>query len=79
MHVLIAGGIGITSMTNTIRTFADRGDTRPAVPLYGSKDWKSITFGEDLQTLTTPLDLTLIHVLESPPLSVDGRARLHYC
>jgi ferredoxin-NADP reductase len=39
MHVLIAGGVGVTPMTSLIRTFADRGDKRPVILLYGSKDW----------------------------------------
>jgi ferredoxin-NADP reductase len=39
MHVLIAGGVGVTPMMSLIRTFADRGDKRPVILLYGSKDW----------------------------------------
>ena len=40
MHVLIAGGVGITPMMSMIRTLADQGDKRPVVLLYGSKDWE---------------------------------------
>ena len=43
MHVLIAGGVGVTPMMSMIRTLADRGDKRPVILLYGSKDWESIT------------------------------------
>jgi predicted ferric reductase len=67
MHVLIAGGIGITPMMSMIRTLADRGDRRPVILIYGSRDWDSITFREDLTALETRLDLTIVHVLEDPP------------
>jgi len=67
MHVLIAGGVGITPMTSMIRTLADRGDTRPVILLYGSKDWQSITFREELETLKARLNLTVVHVLADPP------------
>ncbi len=39
MHVLIAGGIGVTPMMSMIRTLADRADQRPVTLLYGSRDW----------------------------------------
>jgi ferredoxin-NADP reductase len=29
----------VTPMMSLIRTFADRGDKRPVILLYGSKDW----------------------------------------
>jgi predicted ferric reductase len=67
MHVLIAGGVGITPMTSMIRTLADRGDPRPVILLYGSKDWESITFREELETLKARLKLTVVHVLADPP------------
>lgn len=44
MHVLVAGGIGVTPMMSMIRTLADREDPRPVVLLYGVQDWESITF-----------------------------------
>jgi len=67
MHVLIAGGVGVTPMMSMIRTLADRGDPRPVTLLYGSKDWDSITFREELEALKSRLDLTIIHVLTNPP------------
>ena len=67
MHVLIAGGIGITPMMSMIRTLADRGDTRPLVLLYGSKDLESLTFREELDTLKARLDLKIVYVLSQAP------------
>src|SRR6478736_6103887 len=72
MHVLIAGGVGITPMMSMIRTLADRGDRRPVVLLYGSKDWDSITFREELEAMKSRLDLTLVHVLSQPPADWTG-------
>jgi predicted ferric reductase len=72
MHVLIAGGVGITPMVSIIRTLADRGDTRPVILLYGSKDWESITFREELEALKARLDLTVVHVLVHPPADWTG-------
>ena len=72
MHVLIAGGVGITPMTSIIRTLADRGDLRPVILLYGSKDWESITFREELETLKARLNLTVVHVLADPPPGWTG-------
>jgi predicted ferric reductase len=72
MHVLIAGGVGITPMVSIIRTLADRGDQRPVILLYGSKDWESITFREELEALKARLDLTVVHVLVHPPADWTG-------
>jgi predicted ferric reductase len=66
MHVLIAGGIGITPMMSMIRTLADRRDTRPIILLYGAENWESITFREELDALKARLDLTVIYVLTNP-------------
>ena len=67
LHVLIAGGVGITPLMSMLRTLADRGDWRPLRLIYGSSDWESVTFREALDTLTPRLNLTMVHVLESPP------------
>jgi predicted ferric reductase len=72
MHVLIAGGVGITPMMSIIRTLADVGDKRAVVLLYGSKDWDSITFREELEKLKARLDLTVVHVLAEPPAGWTG-------
>ncbi|WP_146655790.1 ferric reductase-like transmembrane domain-containing protein [Labilithrix luteola] len=74
MHVLIAGGVGITPMMSMIRTLADQGDERPVLLLYGSKDWDAITFREELEVLKTRLDLTVVHVLERPPADWKGES-----
>ena len=72
MHVLIAGGVGITPMMSMLRTLADRADTRPVILLYGSKDWDSITFREDLEALKARLKLSIVHVLSDPPTDWTG-------
>jgi predicted ferric reductase len=76
LHVLIAGGLGIAPMMSIIRTFADRGDERPIVLLYGSKDWESVTFREALESLKPRLSLTIVHVLEDPPDGWTGEKGL---
>jgi predicted ferric reductase len=72
MHALIAGGVGITPMMSMIRTLADVGDKRAVILFYGSKDWDSITFREELENLKARLDLTVVHVLADPPVSWTG-------
>ena len=72
MHVLIAGGVGITPMISILRTLADRGDRRPVLLLYGSRDWDSITFREELDALTPRLKLTVVHVLSNPSEAWTG-------
>jgi len=72
MHVLIAGGIGITPMMSMMRTLADRGDKRPVVLFYGSKDLESTIFREELEALTSRLDLRVVLVLAAPPAGWAG-------
>jgi predicted ferric reductase len=72
MHVLIAGGVGITPMMSIIRTLADRGDKRPVLLLYGSRDWESITFREELEALAARIELKIVHVLSDSPAGWHG-------
>jgi predicted ferric reductase len=72
MHVLIAGGIGVTPMMSMIRTLADQGDKRPVILFYGVKDWDSITFREELEALKARLNLTIVYVLADPPAGWTG-------
>jgi predicted ferric reductase len=72
MHVLIAGGIGITPMMSMIRTLADRGDGRPLILLYGGKDLETATFREELEALSKRVDLTVVYVLSNPPEGWTG-------
>lgn len=72
MHVLIAGGVGITPMMSIIRTLADRGDKRPVVLIYGSNDWESITFREELEAIKDRLNLKVVHVMLNPPTGWKG-------
>lgn len=72
MHVLIAGGIGITPMMSMIRTLADAGDTRPVTLIYANKDWDSVIFREELDELKARLDLRIVHVLSDPPADWSG-------
>lgn len=72
MHVLIAGGIGITPMMSMLRTLADIDDPRPVILIYGSKDWASIVFREELEVLKARLDLTVVYILSDPPADWTG-------
>ena len=67
MHVLIAGGVGITPMMSMVRTLADRRDKRPTILLYGGKDWDSLIFREELETINMQLNLSVVYVLETRP------------
>jgi ferredoxin-NADP reductase len=66
MLVLIAGGVGITPMMSIVRTFADNGDKRPVLLLYGSRTYEEIIFREELEALTGRLELKVVHVLLNP-------------
>jgi len=70
--VLVAGGVGIAPMMSILRTMVDRGDERPVTLLYGSRDWDSIAFRDELAELEGALKLKVVHVLERPPEDWQG-------
>jgi len=51
---------------------ADREDTRPCMLIYGSRDWDSVIFREELAELEKKLRLTLVHVLEKSHAAWSG-------
>lgn len=68
----IAGGVGITPIMSMLHSLADRGDQRPLLLLYASKDWESIIFREEIETLKQRLNLTLVYILDKPPADWQG-------
>jgi predicted ferric reductase len=73
---LFAGGIGITPMLSHIRTFADRGDTRPLWLFYGAKDWNDLTYREELVLLARSMPtLRIVFVVSQMPNEAE-RAQL---
>jgi predicted ferric reductase len=70
--LFIGGGVGITPLMSMLRSMADRGDVRPCILMYGSKDYDGITFRDELDELSETLNLTLVHALERAPDNWDG-------
>ncbi|MDI9913708.1 ferric reductase-like transmembrane domain-containing protein [Rhodococcus sp. IEGM 1379] len=70
--VLIAGGVGITPMMSILRTMADRRDSRPYLLFYASNSLDDITFDEELNELKMRVNLTIVHILRSPPTDWTG-------
>lgn len=71
-YILIAGGIGITPLYAMCQTMAGRGDIRPVVLFYGGNDWEGQTFREELEHLTSKMNLQVIHILNNPPENWPG-------
>ena len=73
-YVLIAGGIGVAPFMSILRTMADRGDMRPVLLFYASRDWEGLTFREELETLKERMNLETVAILEQPPENWDGES-----
>jgi predicted ferric reductase len=71
-YVFIAGGSGNVPCMSMLRTLADRGDRRPHLVVYGSSELPRAIFREQLEALSTRLDLRVVHVLERPPQGWRG-------
>lgn len=70
--VFIAGGVGVAPIMSNLRTLADRNDQRPLVVIYGNRCWENVIFREELASLTTRLNLQLVHVIQEPPTGWQG-------
>ena len=70
--VFIAGGIGIAPIMSMLRTLADRRDPRPLRLIYGNRRWEDVVFREEIERLGSRLDLSVVHVLQEPPVDWLG-------
>ncbi len=64
--VLIGGGIGIAPVMSIVNTLADTGDQRPVFVFYGDYNEKTELFDEELESLKSRMNLTVVKVLEKP-------------
>ena len=71
-YVFVGGGIGITPLYSMCQTMAERGDPRPVVLFYGARDEQSLTLLEELQALTSRMNLTVVPVLSNPSEAWEG-------
>jgi predicted ferric reductase len=72
--VFLAGGVGIAPIMSILRTMADRGDPRPLMLIYASRNWEAVIFRDEIESLRGRLDLNLIHVLQEPPANWEGES-----
>ena len=72
----IVGGVGITPVMSMLRTFRDRGDSRPLILIYGAPAWDDVLFQDEIGALEETLDLKLVHVLEKEPDEWKGETGL---
>jgi predicted ferric reductase len=70
----VAGGVGIAPVLSMLRTLADRRDPRPCLLLYANPTWDDVAHREDLDDLTSRLDLEVVHILEHPPEGWEGES-----
>ncbi len=61
---LIMGGIGVTPAMSMLRTLRDDRDDRKAILIYANEDSDGIVFREELEELTSVINLQVVHVLE---------------
>jgi len=70
----VVGGIGITPLLSMLRSMAERGDRRPVWLFYGSPTWDAVIYREEIETLKSRLNLTVIYILDKPPEGWNGEA-----
>ena len=70
--VLVGGGIGIAPLLSMLRTARDREDRRPFLLFYANRRVQDAAYLEELDELSGPLDLEVVHVVEDPPDGWSG-------
>jgi len=71
-YVFIAGGIGIVPIMSMLRSLADRQAQEPVLLIYGYKSQQYITYKEELDALSSRLDLKIVYVLTAPEADWQG-------
>ncbi len=70
--VFVIGGIGITPALSILGSCRDREDPRPMLLIYANDREEDIAFREPVDQLAKEINLTVVHVLESPPDGWEG-------
>jgi len=65
-YVLIGGGVGITPMMSICSTLAERGDPRPVLLFFASRELEDLTFAEEFAALEARMNLRVVYVIERP-------------
>jgi predicted ferric reductase len=71
-YVFVGGGVGITPFISMLQTLVDRNDQRPVWLFYGSRDWETTTFREQIDEMKAKLNLQVIYILEKPHEGWEG-------
>jgi predicted ferric reductase len=72
--IFIAGGIGITPILSMLRTMKDRSDLRRTVLFYANKTLDMAAFRDEINEITTVLNLTVVEVPEKAPQDWTGES-----
>lgn len=70
--VFAAGGVGVTPIMSLLRAARDRGDGAPHILFFGNSAWDDVMFREEIEELSTTMNLKVIHVLTDPPDDWQG-------
>ncbi|TVP94617.1 MAG: hypothetical protein EA381_19775 [Planctomycetaceae bacterium] len=70
--VFIMGGIGVTPAISILRGMRDRGDSRPALLIYGSPSWDETAFRKELNRLSHESPLRVVYVLSQAKPEWEG-------
>ncbi len=72
--IFIPGGIGVTPIMSMLRTMADRGDKRPILLFYCNREFKTVTFKDEIKDLESKLKLKTVYTIEKPPQRWEGES-----